>query len=135
MSTLTISIQCCTEGPTQCNQASKRNKDFSSGQDGGVGRHTVPPCTTKRRTTTNLKIKNNQNCQKNQTAWKSNNQGDKEETFIQTRWRGLAARQQLEDQARRRLADWVVSHLCADKPGGTIGSETDHATQGPSMGK
>ena len=24
----------------------------TSGQDGGVGRHTVPPCTTKRRTTT-----------------------------------------------------------------------------------
>ena len=24
----------------------------------------LPPCTTKRRTTTNLKIKNNQNCQK-----------------------------------------------------------------------
>ena len=24
----------------------------------------MPPCTTKRRTTTNLKMKNNQNCQK-----------------------------------------------------------------------
>ena len=35
-----------------------------SGQDGGVGRYTLPPCTTKRRTRTNLKIKNNQNCQK-----------------------------------------------------------------------
>ena len=35
-----------------------------SGQDGGVGRHTVPPCTTKRKTTTNLKTKNNQNWQK-----------------------------------------------------------------------
>ena len=33
-----------------------------SGQDGSVGRHTVPPHTTKRRTT-NLKTKNNQNCQ------------------------------------------------------------------------
>ena len=29
-----------------------------------MGRHTVPPCTTKRRTTTNLKAKNNHNCQK-----------------------------------------------------------------------
>ena len=29
-----------------------------------VGRYTVPPCTTKRRTTTNLKTKNNQNFQK-----------------------------------------------------------------------
>ena len=35
-----------------------------SGQDGGVGRYTLPPHTTKRRTTTNLKTKNNQNCQR-----------------------------------------------------------------------
>ena len=34
------------------------------GQDGGIGRYTLPPCTTKRRTTTNLKTKNNHNCQK-----------------------------------------------------------------------
>ena len=34
-------------------------------QDGGVGRYIVLPHTTKRRTTTNLKAKNNQNCQKN----------------------------------------------------------------------
>ena len=33
----------------------------TSGQNGGVGRYTVPPHTTKRRTTTNLKTKNNQN--------------------------------------------------------------------------
>ena len=31
-----------------------------SGQDGGVVRYTVPPHTTKRRTTNNLKTKNNQ---------------------------------------------------------------------------
>ena len=35
----------------------------TSGQDGGVGRHTVPPHTIKR-TTTNLKTRNNQNSQK-----------------------------------------------------------------------
>ena len=29
-----------------------------------TGRHTVPPRTTKRRTTTNLKTKNHQNCKK-----------------------------------------------------------------------
>ena len=40
------------------------NKLITSNQDGGVGRHTVPPRTTKRRTTTNLKTKNNQNSQK-----------------------------------------------------------------------
>ena len=36
----------------------------TSGQDGGVGRHTVPPRTTKRRTATNLSAKSNQNCQR-----------------------------------------------------------------------
>ena len=35
----------------------------TSGQDGGVDRYTLPPHTTKRKTT-NLKTKNNQNCQK-----------------------------------------------------------------------
>ena len=36
---------------------------WTSGQDGGIGRYTLPPHTTKRRAT-NLKTKNNQNCQK-----------------------------------------------------------------------
>ena len=33
------------------------------GQDGGVGRNALLPHTIKRRITTNLKTKNNQNCQ------------------------------------------------------------------------
>ena len=36
----------------------------TSGEDGDIGRYTLPPHTTKRRTTTNLKTKTNQNCQK-----------------------------------------------------------------------
>ena len=60
----------------------------TSGQDGGIGRHTVPPCTTKRRTTTSLKTKKSPDLTENQTVWKSDNQGDKEETFIQTGRRG-----------------------------------------------
>ena len=35
-----------------------------SGQDGGISKYTFPPHTTKKKTMTNLKIKNNQNCQK-----------------------------------------------------------------------
>ena len=35
----------------------------TSGQDGGIGRYTLPLHTSKR-TTTNLKTNNNQNCQK-----------------------------------------------------------------------
>ena len=42
----------------------RRSGRQTAGQDGGIGRNTVPPRTTQRRTTTNLKTKNNQNCQK-----------------------------------------------------------------------
>ena len=56
---------------------------LTSGQDGGMGRHTVPPHTTKRRTTT-YKQKKQPELTENRTVWKSDNQGDKEETFIQT---------------------------------------------------
>ena len=41
----------------------KKNICLTSGQDGGIGRYALFPCTSKRRTTTNLKTKNNQNCQ------------------------------------------------------------------------
>ena len=59
-----------------------------------------------------------------QTVWKSDNQGIKEETFIQTgrrggdgqpRQRGYAARWWLVDQA--------VPYLHADKPGGATGEQ------------
>ena len=36
----------------------------ASSQDWGIGRDALLPCTTKRKITTNLKTKNNQNCQK-----------------------------------------------------------------------
>ena len=42
----------------------KNRKRETSSQDGGVGRYTLPPHTTKRRTTINLKAKINQNFQK-----------------------------------------------------------------------
>ena len=35
----------------------------------------MPPCTTKRRTTTNLKTKKQPELTENQTVWKSDNQG------------------------------------------------------------
>ena len=86
--------------------------------EGSVGRHTFPPGTTKRRTKTNLKMKNNRNFQKNQTVWQSANQGVKEETFIQT-GRSGGDRQPgwRESTARWQLAGMAVSHLHADKPG------------------
>ena len=63
----------------------------------------------------NLKTKSNQ-LTENQTVWKSNNQRDKEETFIQTGrrggdgqpgWRGLEARWQLVDPARWQIVEPV----------------------------
>ena len=77
----------------------------TTSQDGGIGRHTVPSHTTKRRTTTNLKTKTTRT-DRNQTVWKSDNQRVKEETFVQTGrrggdWkpgqRGRLARQRMED--------------------------------------
>ena len=73
----------------------------------------------------------------NRTVWKSNNQGVKEETFIQTgrRARDWKPKQRTQGevaagglgQARQQLADWarwwlVVPHYCADKPGGIPGN-------------
>ena len=37
---------------------------LSSSQDRGLGRHTLPPCTTIRKIKTNFKTRNTQNCQK-----------------------------------------------------------------------
>ena len=45
------------------------------------------------------------------------------------------ARLQLADPTRWWLADPAAPHLHMDKPGGTAGSEADHATQGSSTGK
>ena len=101
----------------------------TSGQDGGVGRHTVPPCTTKRRTTT-IKNKKQPELTENRTVWKSDNQGDKEEMFIQTGRRGGAARAErtcgkvMADGPREaRLVERVVPHSPVDKLGGTTGEQ------------
>ena len=65
--------------------------------------------------------------------WKPDNQGHKEKTFIffkgrdrQPEWRGLMAKQCLEDQKGEEVADWTVPHLHADKLEVTTG-ELDRA--------
>ena len=50
---MTINSQLSTNEP-------EKTKTKQSSQDGGVGRYTLPPCTTER--TTNLKTKHHQNC-------------------------------------------------------------------------
>ena len=108
---------------------------------------TVPPRTTKRRTTTNLKTKSNQNRQKIKlygslttkelNKKQSSRPGGQEGQRLAGKQRGLAARWQLVDWVRRWTVDQEVPHSCAHKPGGTTraGGETDHTTQGSSEGK
>ena len=98
----------------------------TSSQDGHVGRYTVPPCTTKRRTTTNLKTKNNWNWQKIKLyetlitkelkKKHSFRQVGRAERSSQGRkgqpgQRRLMARQWLVDRVRWQLADNAI-HIC-----------------------
>ena len=90
----------------------------------------------------NNKFKNKKQLEllENQTVWKSDNQGVKEETSIQTdkgaemgiqadrtgskaaaRGPGRGASWHLEDQATCWLVDKVVAHFHEDKLGGTTG--------------
>ena len=83
-------------------------KILTSDQDGGIGRYTAFSNNQKK---DNNKYKNKKQAElpENQTVWKSENQGGKEKTFIQTSrrgrdgqlgQRGLATRWQLEDLGR-----------------------------------
>ena len=91
----------------------------TSSQDGGIGRYTVLPCTTKRRATTNLKTKNNQYCRE---IGKSDNQGVKKETFTHIRRRGGDGQPERRGiVVRRQLVERTVPHWHADKLGGTTG--------------
>ena len=117
-------------GSTHVNIKGSRDTELSS-QDRGIGRHIVPPHTTKRRTT-NLKTKN-KNSQKIKLygslttkelkkKHSSRPVGGAERTCSKTAAGGPGqARQQLADPVRQWLADWVVPHSNADKPGGTTG--------------
>ena len=105
----------------------KKNYYFTtSSQDGGVGRYTLLPHTTKRRTT-NLKTKNKPETRKqteNRIVWKYNNQRVKEETFIQTGKRGGHWQSGWRrHMVRRQVAEQTVPHLRADKPGGTTADQ------------
>ena len=96
-------------------------KKWTTSQGGGEGRYTLPPHTTKRRTTTNFKKPHTQpELTENRTVWKCDNQGIKEETFIQTgRRSGDGQLGQRRHVATWQMAEWVVPHLHAKKPGGT----------------
>ena len=60
----------------------------TSGQDGGIGKHGLPPHTTTAKITSRLQNKYHPESSENRAVWKSNNQGIKEATFIQIGRRG-----------------------------------------------
>ena len=106
----------------------KRGRKYcqTSGQDGGVGRHTVPSCTPKRRTTTNLKTRNNQNYQKIELY------GSPTTKELNTHSPRPVGGAEMDSQADRtcgkaatggpgEAADWKVPHACSEKLGGTTG--------------
>ena len=65
----------------------------------------------------------------NQTVWKSDNQGDKEETFIQT------CRQRLVDPTRWHIVEWGGQNYSWLARQQLVDPVTDCATQSSSSGK
>ena len=107
-----------------------------SGQDGGTGRNASLLCTTKRRITTNLKTKNNQNCQKIElygslmTKELKKKHSSRLVGGAETGSQGGKDSQQGGSWRVRRSHTWV--HIIQEEQ---LGSETDHATQDSSVGK
>ena len=87
-------------------------------QDGGVGRYTVPPRTTKIRTT-NLKTKNNQNCQKIKLYASLTTKEIKKKHLPRPVGGAEISSQGREDVQQGSSWRTSQSHICADKPGGT----------------
>ena len=72
----------------------------------------MPPCTTKSRANNKFKNKKVPEVPETITVWKSNNQGVKEKTFIQTgRWGGDRQPGQRGREARQWMEDPVVPNL------------------------
>ena len=93
----------------------------------------MPPCKTKTKTTTNLKTKNNQNCQNIELygslttkelkkKHSSRLVGGVEIGSWAERTHGKAAAEGPR-WARWQLVDWAVTHSHADKLGGTTGEQ------------
>ena len=109
-------------------------------QDGGVGRYTVPPRTTKIRTT-NLKTKTNQNCQKIK-LYRSPTTKELKKTHSSRQVGRMEMGSRVERQGpgwqTRHDSGWqsVWPHICLwINQEAQLGSETDHTTQGSSTGK
>ena len=80
-------------------------------------------CASSHNQKDNNKFKNNKQPEltENWTVWKSNNQGVKEETFIQICRRSRARKPGREDSEGSGWRTRAAPHMCADKLGGTTG--------------
>ena len=93
----------------------------------------MPPRTIKRKVTTNLKTKNNQNCQKIELYGSLSTKelkkkhlprhvgGAETGSWVESTHSKVAARGL--GWVQQQLVDWAFPHLCADKPGGTTGEQ------------
>ena len=105
-------------------------------QDGGIGRYASLPHTTKRRTTTNLKTKNNQNCQKIELSGSPTTEELKKKHSTRLVEGSEMSSQGGEDT--QQVGSWWTkwSYICVwINQEEQLGSETDHTTQGSSMGQ
>ena len=73
-------------------------------EDGGIGKHILPPHTTTAKITTRLQKKYHPDSSENRSVWKSDNQIFKDATFIQTGRKGRDMERQGE------VAELVVIH-------------------------
>ena len=90
-------------------------------KDGGVGRYTLSPHTTKRRTTTNLKTKNNQNCQKIELYGNPTTKELKQKRSFRLVGGAETGSPVVRMYSKVAAGGTVVPHLCVDKAGGTTG--------------
>ena len=106
----------------------------------------MPPCTTKRRSKRNLKTKKQPELTEYPTVWKSDNQGVKEKTFIQTGRRGRDGHPGGEDCWQGSRWRTGAGKATAGRSGDPtvdvqinqeeqMGSEIDHTTHRSSAGK
>ena len=112
----------------------KKLKTSTTGQDGGMARYMCSQ-TTKRKTTTNLKTKNNQNYQDVELYGSPTTKELKKKHSFRLVGGADTGSWAERTTARRWMVDQVVPHLRADNWEEQPGSETDHTAQGSTAGK
>ena len=96
----------------------------------------MPPCTTKRKKTTDLKTKNNKKCQKIELYGSlTNKELKKKHSF--TLVGGVGMGSQVREDVWKGGGWWTrQSHICMQiNQEEQLGSETDHVTHGSSVGE